>query len=100
VHAQTFAQNHTTTARQTFSMVSTIFVKTSIRSFFTSPVNSFPVLYSCCVQPTNQRLFLPDYNACALGFKVLQLLIEIHHATNVEPEKKMTLETTHLLSCH
>jgi hypothetical protein len=52
------------------------------------------------VQPTNQHLLLPDYNACALGFKVLHLLIEIHHATNLEPEKKMTLETTHLLSCH
>jgi len=40
------------------------------------------------VQPTNQLLFLPDYNACALGFKVLQLLIEIHHATTVEPREK------------
>ncbi len=95
-----FPYTSSVTAARAWRWPSTILVKTSIRSFLTSPVNSFPVLYSCCVQPTNQHLLLPDYNACALGFKVLHLLIEIHHATNLEPEKKMTLETTHLLSCH
>lgn len=55
-----FSYTSSVTAARAWRWPSTILVKTSIRSFFTSPVNSFPVLYSCHVQPTNQCLFLPD----------------------------------------